>query len=103
MAEENPVFTHTPELRRLQESAGLAIEAYLRAVEARRIELGIVDVVAEEGEYITDEHFLTAWAVISEFSNPLDEVNEPVLLYGRGRSTTPAHAIGLGKILMDWW
>lgn len=100
-----PPLTHTAEMRKLQEAAGAAVDAYLRSIVARQIELGHTDVVREEGEYVTVRHHMTDWIVVAQFQNPYQEETElePIPMFGKARATTPATALGLAQILRDWW
>ena len=80
---------------RLQHIASDAVEKYLRACEARRLELGILNPIDDEDQYVTDDYFCSAVTYVAEFRDPTDTDSESILLYGRSQGTTWSHSLGM--------
>jgi hypothetical protein len=90
-----PKYTHSEETLRLQNIASDAVEKYLRACENRRLELGIIDPIRDEDEYVSNDYFCSAVTYVAEFRNPNDTDSESILLYGRSQGTTWSHSLGM--------
>jgi hypothetical protein len=87
-------YTTTPELRELREKADAAIDAYIRATEARRYELGIYDDDNTAIE-VGPQHVMTGCIAVAQYQEIMDEEADQIIVIGRGSNTTTTVANGM--------